>query len=113
MNKLLLSISVALVFAISAVGQTDCPADKVCISREAAIKALQDSDTVKAQAAEIRVKDSAIDALKAEVAKMQIELAKTTGELTGSQQMVVRLTAITDILLKNSKKRCAPLSICF
>lgn len=101
-------------FAVAAgVNAQDCPHPSGCvtISREAAVKALQDSDAVKAQAAEIIVKDKAIDDLKKEVVRMQIELAKTVGELTGSQQMNVRQTAIIDVLVKKVGKKCSPLSI--
>jgi len=88
-----------------------CPVDMVCITPQAAIKALQDSDTVKAQKDEIKVKDTAIDDLKKEVAKMQIELAKTTGELTGAQESLVQDRQIITVLLQNSKKRCGAVSI--
>lgn len=89
-----------------------CPPDKVCISPEAARKALQDSDTVQAQAKEIAAKDQAFADLQKELNVMRIELAKAIGEKTGSEQMVVRLTAIVDVLLKGQKKKCMPFSVC-
>jgi hypothetical protein len=91
----------------------ECPPDKVCISLEQARQALLDSDTVKAQASEIAVLKQAVEDHKKLESDLKIDLAKMTGEKTGADQMVVRLTAITDILLKNTKKKCMPLSICF
>lgn len=85
--------------------QGECPAGRVCISPEAARKALQDSDQVEAQKAEIKVKDDAIDALKKELATIRLELAKMSGEKTGAEQMNVRLTAIVDILLKSVRPK--------
>lgn len=101
MRKWLFTMLLVLAAAISASAQSvDCPLNMVCISPEAGRKALQDSDTVKAQAAEIKVKDQAIVGLKSEIARMQIELAKTTGELTGAEKQIIRCEARTDILLK-------------
>lgn len=110
-----LSIAI-LVFASALIvnaQQTDCPADKVCISREAAKQALEDSDLVKAQKAEIAVLNQAIDDFRKELNSMRIEFARVSGEATALRQNAVSDRAIIDLLLKNSKKRCAPLSICF
>jgi ribosome maturation protein Sdo1 len=97
-----------LIFASALIAnaqQTDCPPSKVCISLEQARQALIDSETVKAQATELAAKDQAIADLKAELANLRIELAKSTGEKTGAEQMVVRLTAIVDLLLKSTRKK--------
>ena len=83
----------------------DCPAGFVCITPEAARRALVDSDTVKAQSVEIAAKDTAIADLQKELNAMRIELAKAIGEKTGSEQMVVRLTAIIDFMLKNGRTK--------
>lgn len=109
-NNLILTISCVITIWFISTQSTsaqsvDCPVDRVCITHAQAIKALQDGDKVTAQAAEIVVKDQAIDDLKKEVSRMQVELAKATGEKTGAEQMVVRLTAITDILLKHVKPK--------
>lgn len=91
--------------AINISAQTDCPVDKVCITVAQARQALANEDTIKAQAAEIdKQKQLVQDALK-ESDKIKIELAKTVGELTGAQQMNVRLTAIVDVLLKHVKPK--------
>lgn len=112
MRKVFLLTILSLVFVFTAHAQSDCPAGKVCLSPEAARKALQDSDLVEAQKAEIKVKDDAIDAYKKEIATLRIELAKAVGEKTGAEQMNVRLTAIVDVLLKGQKKKCMPFSVC-
>jgi hypothetical protein len=90
-----------------------CPADKVCISREAALKALADADQVKADAVAIVGYKQAIDDLKELLNKMRIEFAETSGELTAVKQNAVSDRAIIDLLLKSTKKKCLPLSICF
>jgi hypothetical protein len=95
-------------------GQTvECPVDKVCITRDAAIKAINDGDMVVAQKAEIAVKDQAIADLKELLNKMRIEYAEARGELTAVKQNAVSDRAIIDILIKGQKKKCMPLSICF
>lgn len=104
-KTLILAILIAFAAIAGAAQTTECPVDKVCISREAAVKALQDDDKVKAQTAEISVKDQAIAELKKEIARMQIELAKSTGELTGSQAMNARQHAIIDLLLKSVRPK--------
>jgi phage shock protein A len=77
----------------------------VCISREAAIKSLQDADTVEAQKKQIAVLDQAILDLKAEIVKAQIELAKVVGEKTGLEKNAIRDAAIIEMLLQNVKKK--------
>lgn len=100
-------------FASSAQGQTECPADKVCISREAALKALADADRVKALESEILVKDKAIEDFRDELNKMRIEFARVSGEATALKSNAVRDAALIELLLKYTKKKCLPLSICF
>ncbi|HEX3100637.1 MAG TPA: hypothetical protein VHQ01_02535 [Pyrinomonadaceae bacterium] len=91
-------------FAISA--QTaDCPPDKVCITRDAALKALADADKVTAYEAEIKVKDQAIADLRDLLNKMRIEFAEKSGENTALKQQAVRADAIIDLLLKNVKPK--------
>ena len=112
-SKPILGLFTILLFAICANAQTDCPPGLVCISPEAARQALEDSDTVKAQKAEIAVLNQAIDDFRKELNNMRIEFARVSGEATALRQNAVSDRAIIDLLLKNSKKRCAPLSICF
>lgn len=112
MKKLFL-LSIILFASSLAYSQTECPVDKVCISPAAARQALVDSDTVKAQAVELTAKDKAISDLRDELDKMRIEFARTSGELTATKQNAVSDRAIIELLLKSTKKKCFPLSVCF
>ncbi len=104
-------------FAVSASAQTvtDCPHPSGCvvISREAALKALADADRVKALESEMKVKDAAIDDFRKELNTMRIEFARLSGENTALKQNAVSDRAIIDILIKNVRKKCMPLTICF
>ncbi len=104
MKKLIIIASLILVTGITVSAQ-DCPPDKVCITVEQARQALIDSDTVKAQQELIKARDTAIEQYKAEIANLRIELAKMSGDKTGSEQMVVRLTAIIDFMMKNGRTK--------
>ena len=106
-----IAILLATAFATNA-QSVDCPVDKVCISREAAQQALEDSDRRKALEAEVKVKDQAIADFRDALNKMRIEFAEKAGENTALKQNAVSDRAIIDILLKNVKKKCT-LSICF
>lgn len=96
----------------SIAAQTDCPPNFVCLSREAALKALADADRVKALEAEIKVKDTAFDALRDELNKIRIEFARVSGEATGLRTAAARDTAIIELLLKQTRKKCLPFTIC-
>ncbi|HLA96622.1 MAG TPA: hypothetical protein VK612_12940 [Pyrinomonadaceae bacterium] len=115
MKKLILIAFLAILGSSNyAYGQTaDCPADRVCLTVDQARQALVDSDTVKAQALEITVLDKTVSDLRDEIGRLRIELAKMTGDKTGAEQMIVRLTAIVDLLLKQTRKKCLPFSVCF
>lgn len=102
--KTLTILSTIFLFSLTAYSQ-DCPPDKVCISREAAIKALQTDDELKAVKVELKAKDEAIEALKTEINNLRVELAKEVGEKTGREQMIGRLTALVDILVKQVRPK--------
>lgn len=107
-----------LVFLFNARGNAqaaECQFSSGCVtvSRAAAEKALVDADTVKAQAAEIAVLKQALLDEKLVAVKLKIEFAEKSGELTALKQNAVSDRAIIDLLLKNTKKKCLPLSICF
>ena len=106
-SGLIVLIAVACLSGLSA-GQSpvsQCPPGLVCISPDAARKALQDSDTVKAQAAQIDVLKQAIDDTKQIVNDLKVELAKQTGMLTGAQQSMVDARAVIQVLSANCKAR--------
>lgn len=83
----------------------ECPADKVCISRDAALKALADADKVKADEVAIAGYKQAIDDLKTELNRMRVEFAEKSGELTALKQNAVSDRAIIDLLLKNVRPK--------
>lgn len=88
------------------------PQDTACVTRQDLIRFLQTDDENKALTqANAQIKQAAED-LKKEIYRLQTELAKTTGELTAQQQMTVRLSAIIDITLKHTRKKCLPFSVC-
>ncbi len=101
--KKLLFLALVLI-PITAYSQ-ECPQNMVCITREAAVKALEDSDKVKALEAENKVLKQAVNDQREITTTLRVELGKMTGELTGSQQMNVRQTAIIDVLLKNVRPK--------
>ena len=88
------------------------PQDAVCVTRQDLIRFLQTDDQNTALKAENDAVKKAAEDLKKEIYRLQTELAKTTGELTAQQQMVVRLSAVLDLALKNTRKKCLPLSVC-
>lgn len=77
-----------------------CPQGLVCISREAALKALADADRVKALEAEIKVKDKAIEDLKQLLADMRVQYAECRGESTILKQRAVSDAAMIELLSK-------------
>lgn len=107
-----LGVILFLLLHIGANAQSGCPIDAVCITREAALKALADADRVKALEAEIKVKDEAYDAQKDLLNQMRIEFAEKSGENTALKQNAVQDRAIIAELLKNTKKKCLPFSVC-
>jgi len=77
----------------------------VCISPEAARKALVDADTVKAQAEQIKVLEQAVKDAQDNTHKMAIEFARVSGENTALRQNDVSNRAIMEVLLKNSRPK--------
>lgn len=113
--KWLASIFFIVLFSAIGYGQTDCavtPQNCVLVSREVAIKALKDSDRVVALESEVKVKDGAFADLRKELNDMRIEFARVSGENTGLKQNAVSDRAIIELLLKNTKKKCLPFSVC-
>lgn len=78
----------------------DCPPDKVCITREAALKAIADADRVKALEAEIKVREKAHEDLKILLADMRVEFARCSGETTILKQRAVSDAAMIELLSK-------------
>lgn len=105
-KSVFITIFFACVVCIDISAQSvECPSGMVCISEAAARKALETSDALEAEKKLSAAKDQAINDLKNEIDRMRLELAKAIGEKTGSEQMVVRLTAIIDFMLKNGRTK--------
>lgn len=102
MRLKMLPVLLALIFILahSAKAQEQCPADKVCLTREAAIKALNDADRVKALEAEIKAKDAAYAAQKDLLNDMRAEFARASGENTILKQRAVSDAALIELLTK-------------
>lgn len=100
------------VCAIDTSAQDVCPPTLVCITREAAVKALADADKVIALETESKAKDDAIAGLRGELNKMRIEFAEKSGENSALKQNAVSDRAIITELLKYTKKQCKPFSLC-
>jgi len=116
-KRLLFLLILIFLASVSALSQTvtDCPHPDGCvvISRSAAIKSLETDDEVKTLREENKVLKQAVASHKDIETTLKIELGKTVGELTGTQKTVIQLTGWLDIAMKNSRKKCMPLSVCF
>lgn len=91
-----------VIFAVNSSAQTP---ETVTISREAAVKCLENADKLAAIEAESAAKDKAIADLKAISADLKIELAKISGEKTQLEATLVRYNALIDILIKNARPK--------
>lgn len=111
--KYLALIAVFLVLPATASAQSvDCPANFVCITPAAAKKFIELDETVKAQVTEIATLKQSITDYKDLLNKMRVEYAEKAGENTALKQNAISDRAIMEVLLKNTKKKCLPFSIC-
>lgn len=81
------------------------PADKVCISRDAAIKAVETAAERDALKDQLKTEQQAVEAMRAELNEMRVKFAAASGELSGLKQNAVQDRAIIDILLKNVRPK--------
>jgi hypothetical protein len=102
MKKLILLIAITI---LGSCGYAHAQTETVCISREAAVKALENADTVKAQADELKAKDQAIDDLKKIIVDLKVSLAQMSGEKTQLEADRVRWSAILDLLIKSARAK--------
>lgn len=101
----ILTICLMLVSASEASSQT-CPENMVCISREAALKALADADRVKALEIELKaLKEQAIPDLKSLLADMRVNYAECKGESTILKQRAVSDAALIELFSKLAKPK--------
>lgn len=118
MKNLYITVSAVflyLLFAAGTFGQTPtvtidypalpCPADKVCISPEAARKAINDAAKVTALETESKAKDQAIADLKTLLEAARIEYAAAKGENSALKQNAVQDRAIIEVLLKSVRPK--------
>lgn len=91
--------------AVDPIQSPECPANLVCISPEAARKAVNDAAKVTALEAEGKAKDQAIADLKALLETARIEYAATKGENSALKQNAVQDRAIIEVLLKSVRPK--------
>jgi hypothetical protein len=88
--------------ALTAHAQTG---ETVTISKEAAVKCLQDSDRVKALETENAALKQALDDEKKLYTDLKVDFAKVSGEKSQLEADRVRWTAVIDVLIKNSRPK--------
>lgn len=110
--RFLAILTVSLAFAYNAAAQ-DCPQGYVCITPQAAQAALEAGDRVKALEVEIKARDVAYSLLKDTLNDIRVEFARVSGEATILKQRAVMDQAEKELLLKQTRKKCLPLTICF
>lgn len=117
MKQALILVGIILIVVIGIKAQDTCPSPSGCvqITREAAIKAIEDGDARKALEKEVKTLTEAIQGkggYRDQIADLRVEFAKVSGEYSGFKQGAVRVDAAFDTAIKNSKKRCSPFSLC-
>ncbi len=112
MKKLFALSIIFFALAITAMSQ-ECPVGRICLTPEQARIALENADKVKVLEAYVKTLETAQNDYKAEISKVRIEYAEKVGENTALKQNAVSDRAIIEILLKSSKKKCMPFSVCF
>lgn len=130
--KRLLAV-IIFIFVLSVVSQAQCPvmpSGFVCLSQQAANVAAENARELAATKDKVAIVEAgmiekdkiladtkaedlkSINDLKAALTKTQTNLGTATGQLIGAEAMNVRLTAIVDVLLKNTRAKCLPFSVC-
>lgn len=106
MKRCLFILILFFASALTALSQsTDCPTDRVCITKDQAAKYLTLEDTVKAQENEILALKKAFLDQKEVTVDVKIEFARTVGELTGAKQSLVTCNADKEMLIKYGRVR--------
>lgn len=85
--------------------------EKICYERAEAIeidKGLAERDALREEkkAWQQNEKD-----LRNEIQKLQLDLARVTGEKIGSEAMVIRLSALVDVMMPRLRKKCIGLCV--
>lgn len=116
MKWIFIAVTCLCIFAVDATAQavpSDCPAGMICLTREAAQKALEAGDKAKALEAELAAQKQAYEKMRDALNDMRIQFASVSGENTALRQNAVQDRAIIEVLLKATKKKCMPFSVCF
>ena len=87
-------------------------AQDVSITREAAIKAVENAERVTALEKENDILKQAFADIKDQINKVMVDLARVSGENTILKQTAVKDAAMIELLVKSVKKKCLPLTIC-
>ncbi|MER3478846.1 MAG: hypothetical protein C4287_23265 [Leptolyngbya sp. ERB_1_2] len=94
---------------VLAFGQTAatpvCPPELVCITREAALKAIADAERVEQLQRERAEYEKAISQLKAEISRLQTEYAAATAENSILKQRAVSDAALIEMLVKRTRPK--------
>ena len=98
-NFIFLAIFIVLSSAVSATAQ-----EPVTISKEAAIKCLENSDKVIAFEIEITAKDKAISDLKDEITRLKIEFAKSAQRASDLEQQQIADREFYKFVIQNLKR---------
>ena len=113
MKRLVFLAFIIFLASFTAYSQDRCAEGMVCISADAARAALEAGDKAKALETENAVLKQAVRDAQDNTQKMAIEFARVSGENTALKQNAVSDRAIIELLLKSTKKKCFPLSVCF
>lgn len=106
MKKILLLIAFIAVFAITGMAQTsDCPADKVCISRSAAEKAVETAKERDALKLKLEALQTAFDAQKALTQEVSTKLSYAEGRNSALEAQAVRDAAIIQAMIPMLRKK--------
>ena len=94
-----------LTFTAKAQEVTPTPEAKVEILASTADKCADAFTERKALRNEVEVLKTEREELKKEIQNLQIDLAKLAGEKNGADTMIIRLSAMVDLLLKSTKPK--------
>lgn len=100
--RLTVTLSLVVWFSLTAsnaFGQTECPPDMVCLSREAAQAALEAGDKAKALEAQLKAEQEAKEILRKALDDMRIQFATVSGENTALRQNAVQDRAIITAMI--------------
>lgn len=106
MNKILLLIAFTAAFTITGMAQTsDCPADKVCIARAAAEKAVETAKERDAYKAKYEASQQALEAQKKLTQDVTEKYSYEQGRNSALEAQAVRDEAIIQAMISMLRKK--------